>query len=844
MASKSIKIPPFNYIHVLDKNSNVTRLETGPLTFIKQDHETIVTGQDPIKMIVLPTLHFTLITNPVVMENGKPVVDKFGQVIVKHGETEYRFAHNYLEPFPLYPKEISSAVSPLKVVKQMKALKLQATRNFKNDDSKEIQAGDEWLFPGPGIYYPRVEEKVVCEVSSHIIVDQQALRLKAKEKFTDKNGTTRNAGEEWLVREPGAYLPSVFEEVVKIETPMIIDETNALLMRGTQNFTDIYGKARKAGEEWLITNDVSSFHIADIHEEWVKTVAKTVLKKQEYCVVLDPYDSATNTNRLGAKELRQGESSFFLQPGESLEHGIQTVFILDESKALLLSANEKFTEKVKEKDSKGAIVEKSVEHQPGDRWMVYGPCSFVPPTSVTIIEQREKIPLDKNEGIYVRDTRTGLVRSVIGQTYMLLPHEELWSMEVPSTVEKILQKENASDGNRIKYKVVTFRCPHNCAVQIFDFKLKKSRIELGPKLVMLAPDEQFTISVLSGGKPKVPGKFTVISVMLGPDFSTDIVEVETSDHAALRLKLSYNWYFKIDKNKPETIEKIFNVKNFIGEICNILASKVRSAVASVDFDSFHKSSARIIRKAIFGIDENGKINDEFLNDKNNLCVTNVDIQNVEPVDPETRKNLQKTVTIAIEITTSRQEARARHNANKMEQEAKGELEKLKIEDDSKAETVKQELLKLKAESEEVRSQGQAIADAKAKAEAEEIFVKAQLEIAELKAKAMKITSDSAVDQESLKQKQLLSNEKELAELEIYKSQQLSEIEASKAKEMINSLGQETLVAMANAGPEFQAQLLQGLGLQGYLLTDGNNPINLMSTAEGLLGGFGAGDGSK
>ena len=34
---------------------------------------------------------------------------------------------------------------------------------------------------------------------------------------------------------------------------------------------------------------------------------------------------------------------------------------------------------------------------------------------------------------------------------------------------------------------------------------------------------------------------------LGPDFMTDIVIVETLDHARLSLKLSYNWQFKFNK---------------------------------------------------------------------------------------------------------------------------------------------------------------------------------------------------------------------------------------------------------------------------------------------------------
>ncbi len=35
-----------------------------------------------------------------------------------------------------------------------------------------------------------------------------------------------------------------------------------------------------------------------------------------------------------------------------------------------------------------------------------------------------------------------------------------------------------------------------------------------------------------------------------------------------------------------------------------------------------------------------------------------------------------------------------------------------------------------------------------------------------------------------------------------------------------------------AGPEMKAKLLSGLGLKGYLVTDGKNPINLFNTANG------------
>jgi major vault protein len=53
-----------------------------------------------------------------------------------------------------------------------------------------------------------------------------------------------------------------------------------------------------------------------------------------------------------------------------------------------------------------------------------------------------------------------------------------------------------------------------------------------------------------------------------------------------------------------------------------------------------------------------------------LVITNIDIQSVEPVDQRTRDSLQKSVQLAIEITTNSQEAATKHEAERLEQAAK------------------------------------------------------------------------------------------------------------------------------------------------------------------------------
>ena len=119
--------------------------------------------------------------------------------------------------------------------------------------------------------------------------------------------------------------------------------------------------------------------------------------------------------------------------------------------------------------------------------MIRGPCEYVPPVEVEVVSRRKAIPLDANEGVYVRDIRTGKVRAEIGNTYMLTQDEELWEKSLPPVVEDLITQgkdplANRGDrggGDRMKtrdkHKVITFRVPHNAAVQMYDYKEKKAR---------------------------------------------------------------------------------------------------------------------------------------------------------------------------------------------------------------------------------------------------------------------------------------------------------------------------------------------------------------------------------
>jgi major vault protein len=101
------RIPPYHYIHVLDQNKNVSRLEIGPKTFVRQDNEKVILG--PEKMLTIPPQHYCIIENPVQRkDNCQVLFDANGQAKLAFGDTEIRFTN---EPFPLYPGEILKQVN-------------------------------------------------------------------------------------------------------------------------------------------------------------------------------------------------------------------------------------------------------------------------------------------------------------------------------------------------------------------------------------------------------------------------------------------------------------------------------------------------------------------------------------------------------------------------------------------------------------------------------------------------------------------------------------------------------------------------------------------------------------
>jgi major vault protein len=852
MADQVVRLKPLQYIHVHDNNKNVTSLVVGPQTVTLQQHESIVTN--PSQYIIVPPSNYVIIENPVLRNaKGELVLNAHGSARVRVGEREIRFAQN---PFPLYPEEkVFQPVTPLQTLADNTALLLSANRNFIAENGDKKIAGDEWLFFGPGTYYPRVEVDVKEKRDGIVVTQNQSLLLRAKNKFVDRSGVERQVGEEWLWSQIGGFILGVDEVLVKTLNATVLPWDKGLHVEVLKNYKETrpYAKdlLRKAGQVYLVTSAECEAFTPTPFEKIVNTVSLIKLNRMQYAVVLDPV-GPDGVPQLGRRRVVTN-CSFFLKPGERLEAGVQDVYVLTADEALLLTAVESYED-----------TENKCTRTPGDKWLIKGPREYIPNDAVKVVperngEKRVSITLTATEGVYVRNTLTGEIRSVIGQTYMLSAEEELWEKELPAVVEGKLAQQGMSfttwmvesKGNapkRDRSKVVTYRLPHNTVSQVYDFKKRQQRIIFGPAMIMLGPDEQFTVVSLSGSEwdpsrpnvclPKKTDRIKALYLFLGPDSMSDVVSVETADHARLALQLCYSWQFDVDLKSPDPSvagAKCFNVPDFVGDCCSSIASRVRAFVAGETFDSFHKHSSEIVKRAVFGVDsKTGELKPRLYFGSNGLIVTSVDIQEIEVIDEKTRDALQKSVKMAIEITTQSQESTARNHASVREQKAKGLLERQIIEDKAACEKDRMQVLSLTTENDAIESAGHAKAEARSRAESADIEGALRLELAKITAETCKISEHEALEMARLTQEQQLAYTSSKDALDVFFAAEMAEIESQKFQEMMKAVGTDTIRAMATAGPELQARLLAGLGLQGYLISDGTNPINLMNMASGLV----------
>ncbi|GET93255.1 hypothetical protein, conserved [Leishmania tarentolae] len=874
MAETVLRLGPLEYAHLTNLNTNTTELIVGPLNRSVAFYESV--SLPPTKFVVVPPTQYCLIANPhrtaVDPATGiaQPIRDAYGQVQVRSGEEEYRW---HVPPFPLYPEEALVKMEDLKVLSARAALQIQVLAPYNvpvcsTSGSLPFparrEAGERYLFCGPGTYYPRVEEHIVNEVAAHTVERGSGLWCTTSESFTDSmTGLKHYAGDKYMYVSAGMRFLQPFESFQHVENGIVLSTEEGLHVQPTKSYADPRtpfrekGITRRENEPFLVTGDMCSCFVLHPYDKLLKTVKRTHVSALQYAVIRNPVGNNGSVN-VGARKIVTN-ACFFLKPGETMERDHpRDAYLLCEQEAVLVTALGNFTD---------SSCTPPVQRYDGDRWLVQGPCSFIPsdlmcviPNAKTGAEVRRPYLLSERDGLYVRNSVTGVVRCIPGPcSYLLTAEEEVWEKPLSAQVERHLAQlvshtahiELGRDKERKMLdgqteRAVSYHIPYRSVTQLHNYKTQMTRIVFGPDRVLLEPDEAITVVSLSGSPwdpakptkcmPKQTNYITALHLFLGPSNMTDVVHVETRDHAQLALQLCYDWYFDVAPGDTEAAKECFSVNDFVGDACSYIASHIRAAVASMPFEEFHKNSARCLRRAVFDVNPTtGEPNGLLRFPANHLVVTSVDTQEMEVLDERTRYGLQKSVKMAIEITTHSQEAEAQQVAIAREQEARGRLERQRMDDKVASEAQRRVLLDAESNGLAIVSSGKSKAMAEALSSASRIESEAAVEAATVRASKELVLYNTMHEMQSRKQLLLDEQEEKVTAMTLVYEKALEEVRHTLMDKVVAALGPETIAEIARAAPELQVKLLTSLGLEGYLVTDGSSPINLFKAASGLVG---------
>ena len=380
---------------------------------------------------------------------------------------------------------------------------------------------------------------------------------------------------------------------------------------------------------------------------------KLIVKEGQYAIILNPYDKQSGDVKHGDTEIRVGPTIFSLYPGEILEKNrILNEYVLIQDTGLLMKALRDF------KDDE-------VDRKAGDLWIVEGPTHYIP-HKYSIVEKLVKsISLGHDEGIYVKNNRTGRIRLEKGpKSIMLSPEEEPYKKDyTKSEIEAIKIKE--ADLEKTKCRPLWVLENEATLIMSED----KQKFVKGPEVVMLDPFERPYIMDISGGTPKGSERLKIWKIKLGPNFSTDILDVRTKDNAVLKIKLRYKWKFNLEN--LESKENIFSVSDFIGLMTETMASIIRDESAKHDFEKLHSEASEIIKNAIF---DNS---DTYIFKENGLTILGIDIKNIAPDDEEIAKQLNDAIKSNMDIYVNKIKLKAENEAKIAKIEAETELEEAK-----------------------------------------------------------------------------------------------------------------------------------------------------------------------
>ncbi|MDF1561539.1 MAG: hypothetical protein P1V51_00770 [Deltaproteobacteria bacterium] len=385
---------------------------------------------------------------------------------------------------------------------------------------------------------------------------------------------------------------------------------------------------------------------------WPGQRAKVVdgheLREDEYLVVR-VYEQGEGSEPIGSEHIVRGADVAFYIPETGLEvvplqgRYLRRAWRLQKDRGLHLRVTRPFVA------AEGEAVPPGEYRAGQDLFLRDREGYFFPSESLEVVEEVSRIALAEKEGVYLRDRATGKIRCVEGPvSYLPDPTQE-------ERVVRHLSEEKArlyglARGGDPHAPSITI--PPSTAVMV----TTKDRREVvsGPQTRILAYDEELEVLTLSTGRPKQDeALLSTCFLQIEGNRVSDVVRVTTADHVKLRLTLSYRVSFT---GEPE---RWFNVKNYVGLLCEHLGSLIRAASRNASIESFHEHGAEILRSAILGKRGEKERREGRVFEENGMWVYDVEVLEVEILDQAVRELLAdaQRETIVSQIARKKEELR-------------------------------------------------------------------------------------------------------------------------------------------------------------------------------------------
>lgn len=272
---------------------------------------------------------------------------------------------------------------------------------------------------------------------------------------------------------------------------------------------------------------------------------------------------------------------------------------------------------------------------------------FFPTESLEVVDAVEAIPLAENEGIYVRDLKSGAVRIVEGPTSFLPdPTKE-------EVVHRALSPEQrALWGVEDPDRAPAIYVPPSTAVMI----VAKDRREVvtGPRTRILAFEENLEMLTLSTGRPKTDEEMLpTCFLQIEGNKVSDVVRVETKDHVELAILLSYRVSFVDDP------QRWFAVKDYVGLLCDHLSSIIRGSARHIPLEQLYATGTSAVRDAVLGPRSEDGVREGRRFSENQMWVYDVEVLAITILDGHVATLLSDAQRMAIvsEIARKKEELR-------------------------------------------------------------------------------------------------------------------------------------------------------------------------------------------